>query len=217
MPPMNPAFFVAQLGAALDYLGAPRVHLIGSSMGASLLGRAAPTLGDRFASATLLAPGGFGRWVHPFLRVPTMPVLGGLLATPNRATAAFAVRLAIANPAVKTAPLVALQDRLSRLPGAKRAFVRTLRGFASPLGMTGRAGFEADAQALTAPTLLVWGRQDRIFPCQRSRRAAVVLPNLVRTEVLEPCGHYPQIDQPEVTAALIEEHLARAEAIIPPR
>lgn len=213
----DPAFFVAQLAAALDHLSAPRCHLVGSSMGASLLVRAAPTLGHRFASATLLAPGGFGRRVHPFLRVPTVPGLGSVLATPSRAANAFAVRLAVANPAVDTGPLVALQDRLSRLPGAKRAFVRTLRGFASPLGVTGRATFEADAQALTTPTLLVWGKQDRIFPRQQSRRAATVLPNLTHTEVLETCGHYPQIDQPEATAALIEDHLASADALSPPR
>jgi pimeloyl-ACP methyl ester carboxylesterase len=43
------------------------------------------------------------------------------------------------------------------------------------------------------PVLIVWGRQDGIFPVAHAERAAALIPN-ARLVVLEDCGHFPQIE-----------------------
>jgi 4,5:9,10-diseco-3-hydroxy-5,9,17-trioxoandrosta-1(10),2-diene-4-oate hydrolase len=46
------------------------------------------------------------------------------------------------------------------------------------------------------PTLLVWGRQDRIIPvnaCQLYQRAI----KGAQTRVLDRCGHMPEMEKPE--------------------
>ena len=62
---------------------------------------------------------------------------------------------------------------------------------------------------VTSPTLVVWGKQDRLVPlahgeayCKAIRRAEL--------KVLDRCGHSPQLERPAEFAAIVEEFLARA-------
>jgi pimeloyl-ACP methyl ester carboxylesterase len=56
------------------------------------------------------------------------------------------------------------------------------------------------------PTLLLWGRHDRVVPLATGARLAAVLPN-ARLEVLEACGHVAHEEQPERSLALLERFL----------
>jgi pimeloyl-ACP methyl ester carboxylesterase len=60
---------------------------------------------------------------------------------------------------------------------------------------------------ITAPTLLVWGRQDSITPVEVGEIFARRLPQ-ARLHVLDRCGHAPNIEQPEALNRLAEEFLA---------
>lgn len=55
---------------------------------------------------------------------------------------------------------------------------------------------------VTVPTLLVWGRHDPIVPLSCARRYAALLPN-ARLEVVEDCGHYVDLEQPQRLAELV--------------
>jgi pimeloyl-ACP methyl ester carboxylesterase len=61
--------------------------------------------------------------------------------------------------------------------------------------------------AITAPTLLVWGKQDSITPVEVGEIFAQRLPQ-ARMFVLDRCGHAPNIEQPEELNRLAEEFLA---------
>jgi pimeloyl-ACP methyl ester carboxylesterase len=61
--------------------------------------------------------------------------------------------------------------------------------------------------AITAPTLLVWGKQDSITPLEVGEVFAQRLPQ-ARMFVLDNCGHAPNIEQPEELNRLAEEFLA---------
>jgi pimeloyl-ACP methyl ester carboxylesterase len=61
--------------------------------------------------------------------------------------------------------------------------------------------------AITAPTLLVWGKQDSITPLEVGEVFARRLPN-ARMFVLDRCGHAPNIEQPEELNRLAAEFLA---------
>jgi 2-hydroxy-6-oxonona-2,4-dienedioate hydrolase len=113
----------------------------------------------------------------------------------------------MADPKNATPDLIALADRMSRMPGAHRAFVRTLRAIASPFGLRDLDSFAADAATLRQPTLAIWGRQDRIFQGTQSQS----VPKLIRSarvETLNACGHYPQWEQPQAFVRLCTEYLS---------
>jgi pimeloyl-ACP methyl ester carboxylesterase len=199
-------FFVPMLKRFMDVTGLQRAHLVGSSMGASLIIRFGAKHMPMIDRAVLADPGGFGRYVHPFLRIPTIPILGGLMSRPQRPVTAFGVRLAIHDKSKITKALIDEADAFSRHPGAHRAFVRTLRGIASPFAVKDLDVFEQEARSFTAPTLIVWGKQDRIFPVSQSASARSMMPTTL-IEILDGVGHYPQIDAPDRFVQLVREHL----------
>ena len=59
---------------------------------------------------------------------------------------------------------------------------------------------------VTSPTLIVWGREDRIVPVVCGEQYRALIPD-ARLEVLERCGHLPPIEQPDRFAALVTEFL----------
>ncbi|HUF31124.1 MAG TPA: alpha/beta fold hydrolase [Gemmatimonadaceae bacterium] len=65
---------------------------------------------------------------------------------------------------------------------------------------------------VTAPTLVVHGRQDPI-PLASSETAARALPD-ARLVVLENCGHVPYVEQPDALFAAIERFLAETADIL---
>jgi pimeloyl-ACP methyl ester carboxylesterase len=195
-------FFVRQLQALMDSLKIDKAHLVGSSLGASLIVRFAANNLGRIATATLAAPGGFAPYVHPFLRLPTLPVAGYALAMPSYPVNWMAVRLAMANSANATKELIKMVDRYSKMRGSQRAFYRTLNSVIGPMGVKPDASFHADAAAMAVPTTLLWGEQDRLFPVAQAEIAQRVLPN-ARLARLPNCGHYPQWEAPDQTVKAV--------------
>jgi len=59
---------------------------------------------------------------------------------------------------------------------------------------------------VTNPTLVVWGRQDRIVPVGCGEQYRRLLPRAMLT-VLEGCGHLPPLEQPDRFARLVTEFL----------
>jgi pimeloyl-ACP methyl ester carboxylesterase len=59
---------------------------------------------------------------------------------------------------------------------------------------------------VTNPTLIVWGREDRIVPVECGEQYRRRLPN-ARLEVFEKCGHLPPFERPDAFARLVTEFL----------
>jgi pimeloyl-ACP methyl ester carboxylesterase len=57
------------------------------------------------------------------------------------------------------------------------------------------------------PALVVWGREDGIVPLECGQAYARLLPN-ARLEIIERCGHFADLEQPEALAKLISSFLA---------
>jgi pimeloyl-ACP methyl ester carboxylesterase len=56
--------------------------------------------------------------------------------------------------------------------------------------------------ALTAPTLLLWGEQDRLTPLSMAQQFARAIPG-AQLRVIAQCGHLPPIEKPEEFAAAV--------------
>lgn len=59
---------------------------------------------------------------------------------------------------------------------------------------------------VTRPTLIVWGREDRIIPVECGEQYQRLLPNAT-LRVLDQCGHSPQIEKPDEFVDLVFEFL----------
>jgi pimeloyl-ACP methyl ester carboxylesterase len=59
---------------------------------------------------------------------------------------------------------------------------------------------------LEAPVLMLWGREDRLAPAEHAEAFAETVAH-ARVEVLENCGHYPQLELPGRITATIREFL----------
>jgi pimeloyl-ACP methyl ester carboxylesterase len=200
------AFFVDQLKALLDTLAIERAHLVGSSLGAGVIVRFSGQNLDRIDRAVLAAPGGFGRETHPLMRVPALPLVGDWLGRPTPANNRLTLGLAIHDRHNVTPELVEWTNRYARVPGSDLSFVRTLQTGVGLSGVRERGSFEALARAFERPALVVWGKQDRVFPARHSDRAVTLLP-LAEQILIDRCGHYPHWEQPEAFAAAVERFL----------
>lgn len=56
------------------------------------------------------------------------------------------------------------------------------------------------------PTLVVWGKEDRIAPLDCGRRYQELIPG-ARLATIDHCGHMPEMEHPEAFAGLVREYL----------
>jgi pimeloyl-ACP methyl ester carboxylesterase len=66
--------------------------------------------------------------------------------------------------------------------------------------------FVAKYPQLRVPTLLIWGRQDRIVPLRFGQRLAGELP-MAQLTIMEDCGHIPHEEKPEESYEIFREFL----------
>jgi pimeloyl-ACP methyl ester carboxylesterase len=68
-------------------------------------------------------------------------------------------------------------------------------------------GLRARLHRIAAPTLIVWGRHDRVVPAVYADEFAAAIPS-AKVAVIEDCGHFPQIEQFGATAEAITDFLS---------
>lgn len=197
-------FFATQLDAFLDAVGLERCILVGNSLGASIIVRLAALAPERIEKAVLAAPGGFGRKTNLMMRIPALPIVGNWLGRPTPSNNALTLRLAIHDASNVPPALVELTNRYAAVPGSDISYVRTLQTGVSLRGSRDCGVVAEIARNFPAPSLIVWGRQDRVFPVAHAENAARLLPKS-STLIIDECGHYPQWEHADVFADAVAE------------
>jgi pimeloyl-ACP methyl ester carboxylesterase len=80
-------------------------------------------------------------------------------------------------------------------PGARAAFLHTLRAVVEPSGQR----VDASSRLYLArhiPFMLLWGERDTIIPVAHAHATHAQLPGS-RLELFAQSGHFPQLDEPE--------------------
>ena len=205
------------------------VHLLGNSMGGAVALRVAATRPDLVRTLTLISP------ALPDLRLrrPGTDTAMALLLVPGIRSYAQR-RMAAISPLDRVGGMIAicfaqphlvprwrLQEAVEdmaehqRMPWAQDAFTRSLRGLVASYVRQGPSSPWNLLTQIAAPTLIIWGSEDRLVPVALAPRAARAVPD-ARLLVLPGVGHCAQMEDPVSTAravlALLEDVRAAAGA-----
>ena len=184
------------------------VGLVGNSLGGMLALRAAVALPTLTQSLVLVDSGGLGRELPLAVRLLTVPFLGEIMRHPKLGGSRFVLKSVFYDPS-KVSPDLADQLRhIWAMPGAREAVLRALRHAATLRGLRRELMLLGALRELSMPLLIVWGARDRVIPVAHARAAAQQARD-VRLEIIPQCGHWPQMEAPEVFNPLLMEFLGQ--------
>ncbi len=179
-------------------LGIGRAALVGHSLGGGVALRAILDDPGRVDRLILLSSAGLGQDVSLPLRIASLPFFDRIFFKPPLPVFTRFLHRLVFDPAAITADFARLYYEMFFQPASVRAFTSILRTIATLRGA--RPGvlelIRAGLGTITAPTLILWGRQDRILPVSQALDAAGRIPG-ARLHVFERCGHMPNVEYPE--------------------
>ncbi|SFW92550.1 alpha/beta fold hydrolase [Amycolatopsis australiensis] len=200
----------------IEDVGAP-VHLLGNSMGGAIALLVAAQRPELVKTLTLISPAVPDRRLDPRrlsdprMALAYLPLVGArvraqLAALGPRERAAQVIKLCFADPS--RFPEERL-DELAEEHGARAGFAwaapamaRSTFAIFRAWSTLGKASLWSAAPRVRAPTLVVWGRDDRVISVRRAVRTAKAIPN-ARLLVLPRTGHVAQMERPVVVAKAV--------------
>lgn len=210
-------------GAVIDLIesGPAPVHLLGNSLGGAVATVVASLRPDLVRTLTLVSPAlpvRRARLSNAHMPVLAAPLIGDRLArrlarVPVEQRVAATLRLCWADPsavpAQRVAEAVAEVERRSGLPHEGQALMASLRGLMVAYLARGPESLWRLAARVPAPTLLIYGLQDRLVDPRSSRRAARTFahPRLI---LIPRSGHVAQMEHPDIVASAVRELLDEA-------
>lgn len=192
--PLEVLDLATQAIAVADAVGAQRFHLGGWSLGAVVAAAAASLAPQRVRSLTLVAG-----WARTDARMRfTFDLWQRLIDTDPELFARYAYADGMTAAAFEAAGAEGV-EALVPITAATLA-----PGSARQIELDGRVDITARLAAITAPTLVVGGLEDRWVDVVHSRHLAAAIPDARLVEL--PCGHLIPMEQADPLAALILDH-----------
>lgn len=198
------ATLVEFLAAFCKKLGVQKASLVGNSLGGWTAAAFTLAHPDKVEKLVLVDAAGYSskRWNGPQLNRE-------LLLALNPSTVADMKELfsrIFYNPMMRS-DLVVEQAFAGKL---KRGDGQTINAFIDSF-VAGLDELDGKVQAIKAPTLVVWGREDGLTPLAMGEAFAADIPGAQKV-VLEKCGHVPQVEKPAEFNAALLKFLAGASA-----
>ncbi len=189
----------------MDRLGLERASLAGNSLGGATVAWIAATQPRRVERLVLIDAAGFQ------LNASERPLLVRLLALPG---ASLLQRLPLRRAIVRTAlrqtfadpSRISDEDLDEYVAPALRPEVGEAALVLARYQGPGPDALRALLGRVRAPTLVVWGREDRWIPLEHAERFHQALPGS-RLVVLDGAGHLPQEERPDALLRLLHEFL----------
>jgi len=207
------AFLARWLSAFLDVIDARNPVLGGNSLGGRLTLEAAMREPGRHAGLLLLCPAAAFRRIRqavPLVRVLRPGLARAPIPAPPHRLVIEGIRAMFSKPdRLPQTWYDAGADEFTRVwhqAGARHAFFSALRSIYLDPAFGGR-GFWDRLPSLTVPDLFLWGERDRLVPAGFARHVREALP-AASSQVLEDCGHVPQLELPLLTSSLVRGFLA---------
>jgi pimeloyl-ACP methyl ester carboxylesterase len=205
--------WAADVVQLMDHLGAPRAHLVGSSLGACVALQAAVGFPDRVSS--LVAVAGFSELDRSLelnfrMRIGIIEQLGL-----GDVLAAHIAMWTLGRDYINTDEGRAAVERLfasvrRNSPERYLAFIRAILAFGRlEPGQQGQPKLTERLGEIRAPTCVIVGGQDILTPVSQSEQLARRIPG-AEMHVVPGCGHITFTERPEETSSLIRDFLGRA-------
>jgi pimeloyl-ACP methyl ester carboxylesterase len=189
----------------LNVLGERRpLHVMGNSLGGAVALQLLVLEPQRVATLVLVNSAGFGRKIHPLIRLMAVPVIGGLATrVTTRASARMIERTIFADPSLVTNERIdhALEIARQSDTGAVVHETARLLGTSRGIRQEWRKKLITEASNHQRPTLIVWGDRDRILPAHQLEAACQLLPH-AQHHLFAGTGHMPQIESADEFAEL---------------
>ena len=190
------------LQALMDRLGLRHASLVGNSIGGRVAWRFAAERPERVDRLVLVSPDGFASPGFDYGRAPRVPAVFELMryALP-KPVLRMNLESAYFDPARLTESTLTRYDDLLRAPGVRGALIERMRQtvLTDPRPLLGR---------IRAPTLLLWGRHDRLIPFANADDYLRAIPGS-RLVALDDAGHVPQEEIPAASLPPVREFLQR--------
>lgn len=208
-----------------DHLGLGPVHLFGNSLGGAIAVRVAATRPDLVRTLTLVSPAmpfidprrsAQGRLV-PVLLIPRVERLAArrFAGMAGEDIAQQVIDVCWADPDSlhprRRAEAIEEVNRRLSVPWSADAYVGAFRALVTSFlraYLPGADSLWRLAARIEAPTLVIWGRQDRLVDVVLAPRVAGAIPDS-RLLILGQVGHVAQMERPDLVAravlALLDE------------
>ncbi len=204
-----------RVGQVIERRDCGPVHLLGNSLGGAIAVHLAATRPDLVRTLTLISPAMPDRRPRrgtdallPLLALPGITTVAErrLAKYSARERAQSVIEVCFADPSLVPAhrldEAAAEVQRRRDVPWAMDAFVRTLRGLIGSHLAPGQRSPWRTAAAVRAPTLIVWGQQDRLVNVSLAAKLAEVIPDS-RLLILDRIGHTAQLEAPDIVARAV--------------
>lgn len=203
----NLDYFAKFVEDFLEALGVSSIYLFAHSLGGGIALQYAVSNRDNVRKMVLVNNVGFSTQVIIFFRLMGLPVFNKLLTNISKPFFAKALSANVYDSSVITPALVDLLYPLTHSPGAQRAMRYITKHNTTLWGMKNSVLRPLMAQYPVLhdlPTLVVWGKQDRLLATKYHVPAiSGLLPN-ARVELIDRCGHIPQLEHPAQFNHLVE-------------
>ena len=189
----------------LDALGIERAHLLGNSMGGYVAFEFALAHPDRVDRLVGMGPGGLAANILGPEPSEGARRLGEFMAAPSKAGMQAWVDTMVANKKVVDDALI--EERLANAlaPGAMESAIAIFMSLAAhpePVPLWARV------RDIKAPTLITWGRDDRMLPVESGLFGFRQMPN-AELHIFSRCGHWAQVERKAEFERIVTEFLTR--------
>jgi pimeloyl-ACP methyl ester carboxylesterase len=191
----TPEFFTKFVFDFMNAVGIEKTFMVGTSLGGQIVVECAAGQNDIIEKIILISPAGIMRKSTPTLDAYTMAAL-----YPNKDSVKNAYQMMVGpGKQVSETSIERFVNNMSR-PNAKMAFLSTLLGLKNAPDIHDKLG------KIKIPTLLVWGKEDKLIPFEYAEQFASSISNCEFVP-MDGCGHSPYVEDPEELGKIMTKFL----------
>ena len=187
----------------MEGIGLDSAHLLGNSMGGNVASHVALNYPDRVQRMVMMGPGGLA--INVFGPSPNEGTkrLIEFMGDPSRERMIAWVETMVSDQALVTDELIDARMENAMKPGvmdSTRAIFGTFFKFPDPTPLWSRA------HEIKHPTLITWGRDDRMLPFEGALFPFRQMPN-ADLHVFSNCGHWAQVERKDDFERVVIDYL----------
>lgn len=194
----------------MDALELNRASLIGNSMGGSIALKFALKFSERVDKLVLVSSFGLGKEIDFSDRLlAAFPAIVNFVP-PSRRGVRLVLNSCVYDSKLLPKEWVEQSYQFFKLPDARKALISLIKNNLNFWGVRPEV-FEPIVNRLNrivAPTLIFWGKQDKILPVDHAYLAEAKISN-VKLCVFDRCGHWAQAEHPQRFNQLTQDFLSK--------